>query len=587
MTQTQSVFFCMNCLNFPTSRRLEQLRHFFGCLALSFAVALPPAFAQDTNNAAASNSFSVTIKIDAAKPVGQIKPFWRFFGADEPNYAYFPHGNKLIGELGELRPQQVYFRAHNLLTSGDGTPALKWGSTGAYHEDAQGNPVYDWTILDRIFDTYLERGVRPYAQIGFMPKDLSTHPDPYQHNFALNTRGTTLYTGWSYPPKDYAKWGELAYQWTKHCVEKYGRAEVEQWYWEVWNEANIGYWHGTPEEFRKLYDYAIDGVRRALPTARVGGPEVAGDGGPFTRGFLEHCLRGTNFATGKIGSPVDFISFHSKGSPQIVQGHEEMGISAELRTIQNGFRIVASFPELKDKPIIIGECDPESCAACDNLIGAYRNTTLYPSYTAACFVRAADLAEKIGVNLEGAITWAFEFEDLPIFSNSRALASQGLDKPVVNVFRMFSKMSGQRLAVESDGAVSLDTMVQSGVRGNADVSAYASLDQGRLCVMVWNYHDVDVPGPEAEVSLNLTGLPAGGQPKLQEFRIDHDHSNAYTAWQEMGKPLQPTPEQIAQLEKASKLAALGQPELIHVENGQAMVKMKLPRQAVSLVVIQW
>ena len=131
----------------------------------------------------AADSFAVSIRIDAAKTHGELKSIWRFFGADEPNYAYMKHGKTLLTQLGELRPGQVFFRAHNLLNSGDGTPALKWGSTGVYRQDADGNPVYDWTILDRIFDTYLQCGVRPYAQIGFMPKDLSTNPEPYQHRW--------------------------------------------------------------------------------------------------------------------------------------------------------------------------------------------------------------------------------------------------------------------------------------------------------------------------------------------------------------------------------------------------------------------
>src|SRR6185295_19777063 len=108
----------------------------------------------------------------------KLKPIWRFFGADEPNYATMKNGRKLMKELGSLGTPQVYFRTHNLLTSGDGTPALKWGSTNAYTEDAQGNPKYDWTILDPIFDTYLKNGVRPYVQIGFMPEALSVKPQP-------------------------------------------------------------------------------------------------------------------------------------------------------------------------------------------------------------------------------------------------------------------------------------------------------------------------------------------------------------------------------------------------------------------------
>src|SRR5215208_1948911 len=129
----------------------------------------------------AADPFPVVIRVDAAKPAGDLKPIWRFFGADEPNYAYMKDGKKLLAELGELKPKAVFFRTHNLLTSGDGTPALKWGSTGAYREDKDGKPVHDWTIVDRILDAYLERGVKPYVQIGFMPKDLSVKPHPYQH----------------------------------------------------------------------------------------------------------------------------------------------------------------------------------------------------------------------------------------------------------------------------------------------------------------------------------------------------------------------------------------------------------------------
>src|SRR5436190_799817 len=454
-------------------------------------------------------SFPVKIRVDAAKTHGELKPIWRFFGADEPNYAYMKDGKTLLSQLGEMRPKEVYFRAHNLLTSGDGTPALKWGSTNAYREDADGKAIYDWTIVDRIFDTYLERGVRPYAQIGFMPKDLSIKPEPYQHHWSPRAKYEEIYTGWAYPPKDYKRWAELVFQWTRHCVQKYGRAEVETWYWEVWNEANIGYWRGTPEEFRKLHDYAIDAVRRALPTARAGGPDTAGSGGRFMRAFLDHCLRETNYATGKIGTPLDFISFHAKGAPVYTNDHVRMGIANQLRTIDDGFRIIASYPELKQKPIVIGESDPEGCAACQGPQLAYRNGTMFSSYTAASFARKHDLAEQHGVNLEGALTWAFEFEDQPYFAGFRSLASNGIDKPVLNVFRMFAKMSGQRLAAESSGAVTLDDMMRQGVRGQPDVGALASLDHNSLSVLVWHYHDDDVPGPDAAVELVLTNFAGG------------------------------------------------------------------------------
>ncbi|PYI88688.1 MAG: beta-xylosidase, partial [Verrucomicrobia bacterium] len=437
---------------------------------------------------AETNSFLVSIRVDASRPIGPLRPIWRFFGGDEPNYATIKDGQKLLAEFGKLRPKDVYCRSHNLLNTGDGTPALKWGSTDTYHEDAQGNSLYNWRGIDRIFDSYLERGVRPYAQIGFMPQALSSKPDPYRHEWRPGLPYDRIFTGWAYPPKDYAKWGELAYQWTKHCVERYGKAEVESWYWESWNEANIGYWRGSPQDFYKLHDYAIDGVRRALPAARVGGPDCAGSGGRWTREFFEHCLRGTNYATGRTGTPLDFVSFHAKGAPVYTNDHVRMGIANQLRTIDEGFRLVASFPELKRTPIVIGVSDPEGCAACQGPSFSYRNGTMYSSYTAASFARKHDLADRHGVNFAGALTWAFTFEDQPYFAGFRQLASCGLPLPVFNVFRMLSLMNGQRITAESDAAVPLDNIIRQGVREKPDVAALANLDEHKLCIMVWHYH---------------------------------------------------------------------------------------------------
>jgi xylan 1,4-beta-xylosidase len=464
---------------------------------------------------------------------------------------------------------------------------LKWGSTNAYREDDKGNPVYDWTILDRIFDTYLQQGLKPYVQIGFMPEDLSTKPLPYQHSWTPTAKYDEIFTGWAYPPKDYAKWGELVYQWAKHCVERYGRAEVEQWYWEVWNEANIGYWRGTPEEFRKLHDFAIAGVRRALPAARVGGPDSAGSGGQFMRDFLEHCLRGENYATGAKGTPLDFIAFHAKGAPRFVDGHVQMGIANQLRTIDAGFQIVASYPELKGKPIVIGESDPDGCAACQGAQLGYRNTTMYSSYTAASIAREYELADKHGVNFDAALTWAFEFEGEALFAGFRVLATNGIDQPVLNVFRMLSRMSGQRVAAESDGAVPLDAMLKDGVRLKPDVAALASLDRNKVFVLVWHYHDDDVSGPAAEVELELTRLPVrGGRASVRHFRIDDNHSNAFTEWRRMGSPRQTNSVQFARLEKAGQLAELDPPRALRIKDAGAGLRFVLPRQGTSLLVVE-
>ena len=290
---------------------------------------------------------------------------------------------------------------------------------------------------------------------------------------------------------------------SSHCKSRYGQGEVEQWYWEVWNEPNIFYWRGTPEDYHRLYDHAADAVKRALPAARVGGPEVAGtrtpDAAKFLRDFLEHCLRGTNHATGKIGAPLDFIAFHAKGSPRIAQGHVQMGIATQLQDIDRGFEVVAGFPELKDRPIVIGESDPDGCAACPATVfpqNGYRNGALYASYTAAAYARTLDLALKHSVNLEGSLTWAFEFEDQPYFAGFRVLASNGVDLPVLNVFRMLGLLGGRRLPVESTADRGVEELRLHGVRQAPEVMALAGLEDRSLSVLVWHYHDDDLPAEQ-------------------------------------------------------------------------------------------
>jgi xylan 1,4-beta-xylosidase len=554
------------------------MRHLISALILFFSVAA---------SAAEPESFPVSIEVRADQPRGALNPIWRFFGADEPNYATMKDGRALLDSLGKLRPKQVYFRAHNLLNTGDGTPAFKWGSTNAYTENERGEPVYNWTVVDHIFDTYLQRGVRPYAQIGFMPKALSTQPEPYQHEWRPGFRYDLISSGWAFPPKDYAKWSELVYQWVKHCVERYGREEVESWYWEVWNEPNgPAYWRASPEEFYKLHDHAIDAVRRALPTARVGGPDVAGSGGKFMQDFLTHVTRGTNYATGKVGTPTDFLAFHAKGSPEFVDGHVRMGISNHLQNFEKGFAMIAAVPELKAKPIVIGESDPEGCAACPGKQNGYRNGTMYSSYTAASFFRKQLIADKHGVNLEGALTWAFEFEEQAYFAGFRALASNGIELPVLNVFRMFSLMDGDRLAAKSSAEVALPDIVARGVREKADVAAVASRKGNQLHILVWHYHDDDVAGPAAAVSLKALGLPRSMKnPRVTHYRIDADHSNSYSAWQKMGSPTAPNEKQYAELQAAAKLTTLNSVEMVQTKRGELDISFNLPRQGVSLLFV--
>ena len=539
-----------------------------------------------------SQSSPVKILVDLTKEKGNMKPIWAWFGNDEPNYAYMKDGKKLLAEIEALSPVPVYFRAHNLMTSGDGTPALKWGSTNMYTEDKDGNPVYNWTIIDKIFDTYIEHHMKPLAQIGFMPEALSTNPVPYQHNWAPGKKYSVIETGWAYPPKDYTKWAELIYQWVTHSVARYGKKEVESWYWELWNEPDGSYLKTTDrvKEYCKMYDYASVAVKRALPTARIGGPHTTGGGVKFLRTFIRHCLKDTNMVTGKTGSPLDFVAFHAKGSPKVVNGVVQMGIRSQLKNMKDNFEVIASFPEMKNIPVIIGESDPEGCAACGmetNPENAYRNGTMYSSYTAASIAREYELADRYGVNLIGAVNWSFEFENQPWFAGFRDLATNGVDKPVLNVFRMLGMMSGKRVEVSGDLAYDYKLICDSSVRGRlTDINALASKDKNSVTVLLWNYHDDNIQDSGSGIELRIKGI-AARKAMITHYRIDGNYSNSYEAWKKMGSPQQPTPEQIVQLEKSGRLEMLHKPANTIITNNEAIIRMQLPRQAVSLVKITY
>jgi xylan 1,4-beta-xylosidase len=218
---------------------------------------------------------------------------------------------------------------------------------------------------------------------------------------------------------------------------------------------------------------------------------------------------------------------------------------------------------------------------------AYRNGTLYSSYTAASFARIYDLADHYGVKLKGIVTWAFEFEDQPWFNGYRDLATNGVDKPVLNVFRMFGMMEGKRVEVSGDLAYDFLTIRDSSVRGNRpDIGAFAVTNDSSASIMLWNYHDVNIILPETAVKILIEGIPAK-KAILTHYRIDQDNSNSWETWKHMGSPQYPTPRQYAKLEKAGMLKMIQGHLKIKVREGMAALDLSMPGQAVSLIKIEW
>jgi xylan 1,4-beta-xylosidase len=266
-----------------------------------------------------------------------------------------------------------------------------------------------------------------------------------------------------------------------------------------------------------------------------------------------------------------------------------MNMAPQLRDIAAGIRIATSYPETKSLPLIVGESDPEGCAACGmatNPSNAYRNGTMYSSYTAATFARKYELNDLYKGNLIGAVSWSFEFENQPWFYGFRDLATNGVDKPVLNVFRMFGMMKGKRVQTESNGMYTLKMVLDSSVRGKTDIGAIASKDEKTAAIMVWNYHDEDKQATPAPVEIAIENVPSK-QVKLTHYRIDQEHSNSYEVWKKMGSPQNPSSAQVKQLEKAGMLQTMGKAQKIKTTSGKAIIPISIPRQGVSLLKLDW
>jgi xylan 1,4-beta-xylosidase len=535
--------------------------------------------------ASANQNETVKIFVDATTLGKPLKHVWQYYGYDECNYTTSSGARKLMKTLANINPESVYLRQHFLLVSGDGKPSLKWGSTNTYTEDAAGNPVYDWRIMDEIMDTIVVSGCRPLIEIGFMPQDLSIRPEPYKSSDPFGMKGFGVY----YPPKDYQKWAELIRQWARHSAQRYQDVE-KTWLWELWNEPNIRYWQGTFEEYCKLFDYTEQALHEILPKASFGGPHTAG-APPFLRQFLEHCQRGKNYVTGRRGTRLDYVGFHSKGRTKYINGHPQMDLGRNLRTNRQGFAIISEFQEYKNTPIIIGECDPEGAAALSSRVhpaNGYRNGSAYAAYEVALMKYTLDLAANQGVNLQGVLTWAFMFDKKDYFEGFRTLSTNGIHKPVLNAFKLLGMLQGRRIPVTSSGALGLNHILDKGIRNEPDIDGLAVATEESVQALIWNYHDDMVKATPASIELTIKAhRNASTRARITHYRIDDNHSNAHTQWLKLNSQQTPSLDTLARLQAAGELELFEPVRFYDIRKGNVKLNFSLPRYGVSLIEIRW
>jgi xylan 1,4-beta-xylosidase len=524
----------------------------------------------------------------SAEQRSPLRRIWRYVGYDEVNYTTTPAGRTLLGKLGRLHDAPYFIRAHYLLCSGDGTGRPKWGSSNAYTEDAAGNPVYSWEIIDQVLDAQLAAGNVPFVELGFMPEALTTAPAGTSYD-ALRDGG------WRYPPKDYAKWQGLIHALAAHCLARYGLREVSRWYWELWNEPDIFYWAGTFEEYCRLYDHTVAGLTAALPQARVGGPSTTNpprpEAGAFLRGFLDHCAHGVNAVTGERGTRLDFVSFHTKGG-----GYRQDNAAAKqpptlhrlLDNVAVGLGILAEFPEFAGREVILTEADPDGMAAYgrhDNANLEFRNLSYYASYVAQAACALSDLAADGPNRVDGMLTWAFEFENREYFEGLRTLSTNDIDKSVLNTFRLLARLGSQRLALS--GAAEPLPAAPDEADTPPQVRALAAVDgHEAVQVLLTSHHDDWDVRDEALVSLTLQGLESGGRYRQRRTLVDETHSNSYTAWRQMGEPQPPSASQIGALKQVAMPQVVESREVVASAEGRLALDVLLPHHSVTLIELE-
>jgi len=448
---------------------------------------------------------SEAITIDAQAPVHPFPHFWeQVFGSGRAALTLRESYRRDLHVMKQATAIQ-YVRFH----------AIFHDELGLYNEDAQGQPVYNFSYVDQVYDGLLDSGVRPFVELSFMPQKLSAEPPvvfPFWYRPIVS------------PPKDYARWGALIQAFAGHLVERYGIDEVAQWYFEVWNEPNIPFWAGKPNEFTyfELYTAAANALKRVSPRLRVGGPATAQ--AAWVDRLIDYCT--------KNSVPLDFASTHVYGNDR------SQDVFGTNETISRRDMVARAVEKVHNQ--VTHSARPDLPIHWTEFNASFMNE---PAVTDAAFM-GPWLANTIRA-CDGLVTtmsyWTFSdvFEEqgvlkTPFHGGFGLLAEGGIPKPAFHAFQLLHQLGAERLPVDSDSVLATR---------NAD---------GSLAVAVWNYAAPEEAGATREIVLDFKGLPATRRDVLVQT-LDAEHGSPLPAWEKMGKPAWPTRAQIETLRRASLL----------------------------------
>jgi xylan 1,4-beta-xylosidase len=473
-----------------------------------------------------------TITIDAQAPGQPFPHFWeQMFGSGRAILSLRESYRQDIREVKEATGFR-YIRFHAIFDD----------EVGFYNQDAGGNPVYNYSYLDQIYDGLLANGVRPFVELSFMPEKLASTP----------SRQAFWYKPYNSPPRDWDRWGDMLQHFAQHLVDRYGIDEVSQWYFEVWNEPNIDFWAGDPKEatYYHLYDVSARALKRVDPRLRVGGPSTAQ--AAWVDRFIQHCVNGN--------VPVDFVSTHVYGNDT---AKDVFGTDEKIPRDQMVFRAAkkvhdqvksSARPEL---PLIFSEYN----AAYDNQVDVTDSSFMGPWL-------ANNIRQCDGLTAMMSY-WAFSdvFEEQgvvkrPFYGGFGLMAAGDIPKAVYNDFKLLHELGDERIRVDSDSALA------------------TRRPDGTIAIAVWNYAPPGNGGTLKQVTLVLKGIAPTGETRVEV--VDRQHGSALAEWEAMGKPDYPSRQEQEDLRRA---AELGAPE-IRPLNGSNPATVTLTLEPQSLVLVE-
>jgi xylan 1,4-beta-xylosidase len=495
--------------------------------ALFFAVTFPAGMLR-----AQSASPSQTIDIDSHAPAHPFPHFWeKMFGSERGIVTLRESYRNDLQETRRITGFE-YVRFH----------AIFHDEVGFYDEGKDGKPIYNFSYVDQIYDGLLENKVRPFIELSFMPKKLTSDPNAlhafwYKQNVA--------------PPKDWDKWERMIEAFTRHLVDRYGIDEVAKWYFEVWNEPNIDFWAGDPKEatYYELYDRAARAIKRVSPRLRVGGPATAQ--AAWVDRFLAHCK--------EKNVPVDFASTHVYGNDKAED------VFGTHESIPRTRMVCRAVKKVHDQ--IAASAFPQTPLIWSEYNASYMNE---PAVTDTAFMGPwmADTIRQCDGLTRMMSYWTFSdvFEEqgvvkTPFYGGFGLLAARNIPKPAFNAFALLHQLGDSRLAANAD-----------------NVLVTRRLD-GSLAIALWNLFLPEEAGSPKTVTLHLKGL--SGAPSARITIVDRDHGSPLPTWGKMGRPASPNLAQIAALQKA---AALPAPLSQHLEKGS--LTLTLQPQALALIEIK-